>query len=102
MRSRCCRRCREVERFTNCARPQSPNSQCEGRRLMKRQLTLTFEPINEPALLARREMSSGSGAAVYFLGVVRGTEDRAAISAIEYEAFQQMAEHQFHLLFAAM
>ncbi len=69
---------------------------------MKRQLTLTFEPINEPALLARREMSSGSGAAVYFLGVVRGTEDRAAISAIEYEAFQQMAEHQFHLLFDDM
>ena len=69
---------------------------------MKRQLTLTFEPINEPALLARREMSSGSGAAVYFLGVVRGTEDRAAISAIEYEAFQQMAEHQFHLLFDEM
>ncbi len=69
---------------------------------MKRQLTLTFEPINEPALLARREMSSGSGAAVYFLGVVRGTEDRAAISAIDYEAFQQMAEHQFHLLFDDM
>ena len=69
---------------------------------MKRQLTLTFEPINEPALLARREMSSGSGAAVYFLGVVRGTEDRAAISAIEYEAFQRMAEHQFHLLFDEM
>ncbi len=69
---------------------------------MKRQLILTIEPINEPALLARREMSSGSGAAVYFLGVVRGTEDRATISAIEYEAFQQMAEHQFHLLFDEM
>src|SRR6266566_1676290 len=26
MRSRCCRRCKEVERFTNCARLQSPNS----------------------------------------------------------------------------
>ena len=69
---------------------------------MKRQLTLTFEPINEPALLARREMSSGSGAAVYFLGVVRGTEDRAVISAIEYEAYRRMAEHQFHLLFDEM
>src|SRR5437773_768760 len=26
MRSRCCRRCKEVERFTNCAQLQSPNS----------------------------------------------------------------------------
>jgi len=36
---------------------------------------------------------------VYFLGVVRGTEASRAISGIEYEAFQQMAEHQFNLLF---
>ena len=39
------------------------------------------------------------GAVVSFLGVVRGTEDQAEISAIDYESFQAMAEHQFHLLF---
>jgi molybdopterin synthase catalytic subunit len=44
-------------------------------------------------------MSSGMGAVVYFLGVVRGTEEDASISAIEYEAFRKMAEHQFNLIF---
>jgi molybdopterin synthase catalytic subunit len=34
-----------------------------------------------------------------FLGIVRGTEEGRAIRGIEYEAFQKMAEHQFHLLF---
>lgn len=66
---------------------------------MKRELTITAEPINEAALLQRRSMSNGMGAAIYFLGVVRGEEEGAPIRAIEYEAFQRMAEHQFHLLF---
>ncbi|HWF18127.1 MAG TPA: molybdenum cofactor biosynthesis protein MoaE [Verrucomicrobiae bacterium] len=66
---------------------------------MKRELVITAEPINETVLVARRVMSGGMGAAVYFTGVVRDAEDGAAIKAIEYEAFQQMAEHQFHLLF---
>jgi molybdopterin synthase catalytic subunit len=39
------------------------------------------------------------GAAVYFSGVVRGDEAGQAIVAIEYEAFQKMAEHQFELIF---
>jgi molybdopterin synthase catalytic subunit len=69
---------------------------------MIRQLFITAEPINEARLLAKRSMSSGMGAAVYFLGVVRGTEANAAISAIEYEAFQKMAGHQFNLLFDEM
>jgi molybdopterin synthase catalytic subunit len=69
---------------------------------MKRQLTITAEPIDEPALLRGRFMSSGMGAAVYFTGVVRGTEGGQGISAIEYEAFQRMAEHQFHRLFDEM
>ena len=56
-------------------------------------------PINEAALLAGRQMSGGMGAVVNFLGVVRGSEDGATISAIEYEAFQKMVEHQFNLLF---
>jgi molybdopterin synthase catalytic subunit len=44
-------------------------------------------------------MSPGMGAAVYFAGVVRGSEEGATISAIEYEAFHKMVEHQFHLIF---
>jgi len=47
-------------------------------------------------------MSANMGAAVYFLGVVRGTEENAAIRALEYEAFQKMVEHQFHRLFDEM
>jgi len=66
---------------------------------MKRELTITTEPIHEAALLAKRTMSDGMGAAVYFLGVVRGTEGAAAIRALEYETFQRMAEHQISLLF---
>ncbi|PYL00416.1 MAG: molybdenum cofactor biosynthesis protein MoaE [Verrucomicrobia bacterium] len=69
---------------------------------MKRQLIITAEPIDEAALLATRKMSDDVGAVVYFLGVVRGTEEEKPIKAIEYEAFQQMAEHQFHLLFSEM
>ena len=66
---------------------------------MTRHLTITAEPINEARLLAERTLSAGMGAVVYFLGVVRGSEDGSAITAIEYEAFQKMAEHQFNLLF---
>ncbi len=66
---------------------------------MKRQLTLTTEPIDEPALLAQRSLSDGMGAVVCFLGVVRGTEGNASIRALEYEVFQRMAEHQVNLLF---
>jgi len=69
---------------------------------MKRQLTLTAGPIDEAGLLRQRALSSGMGAVVCFLGVVRGTEANAAISAIEYEAFQKMAKHQFNLLFDEM
>lgn len=69
---------------------------------MTRSLTLSAAPINETALVAARTMSSGMGAAVYFSGVVRGSEAGAAIQAIEYEAFGNMAEHQFHLLFDEM
>lgn len=67
---------------------------------MKRQLTISSEPIMEAALLKERGISAGMGAAVYFLGVVRETEDGKPISGIDYEAFQRMAEHQFDLIFA--
>ena len=66
---------------------------------MRRQFTLTTEPIDEAALLRQRAMSHGMGAVVYFVGVVRGAEGNRSISAIEYEAFEKMAEHQFNLLF---
>jgi molybdopterin synthase catalytic subunit len=66
---------------------------------MKRQLTISTDPIDEPALLAGRKTSPEMGAVIYFLGIVRGTEGEAAIRGIEYEAFTKMAEHQFNLLF---
>ena len=65
---------------------------------MKRQLTITTEPIDEATLLDQRSMSTGMGAAVYFLGAVRGTEGDAIISGLEYETFQLMAEYQIGLL----
>jgi molybdopterin synthase catalytic subunit len=69
---------------------------------VKRRLVITPEMINEPALLREREASDGMGAVMYFLGVVRGREGEADISAIDYEAFQKMVEHQFNLLFDEM
>ncbi len=69
---------------------------------MIRQLTITADPIDEAGPIAGRSMSQGMGAAVYFVGVVRANEGGAPIAGLEYEAFQRMAEHQFHLLFAEM
>jgi molybdopterin synthase catalytic subunit len=66
---------------------------------MRRELTITKDAIDEPALISGRQASAGMGAAVQFLGIVRGSEEGSAISAIEYEAHQRMAEHQFNLLF---
>jgi molybdopterin synthase catalytic subunit len=65
---------------------------------MKRWLLISNEPIDEPGLLAGRKMSEDMGAAVYFLGVVRGQEADSTITALEYEAFEKMAGHQFNLL----
>jgi molybdopterin synthase catalytic subunit len=69
---------------------------------MNKHLTITTEPIDEAALLAQRTMSEGMGAVVCFVGVVRGTEGTENISALEYEAFQRMAEHQINRLFEEM
>jgi molybdopterin synthase catalytic subunit len=69
---------------------------------MNRSLIITTEPIDEPGLVAQRSRSAGMGAVVYFTGVVRGLEEDKQIQAIEYEAFQKMAEHQFGLLFDEM
>ncbi len=66
---------------------------------MKRQISISTEAIDEGQLARSRCFHSELGAVVRFLGVVRGTEDSAPIRAIDYEAFQSMAEHQFGLLF---
>jgi molybdopterin synthase catalytic subunit len=66
---------------------------------MRRELTISGQKIDEEALLQSRALSAGMGAVVYFLGIVRGTEEGRPIAALDYEAFRQMAEHQFHLLF---
>jgi molybdopterin synthase catalytic subunit len=66
---------------------------------MRRDLTITSEPLDEAKLVATRTMSHGMGAAVYFAGVVRGSEEGKAISAIDYEAFKPMVERQFNLIF---
>jgi molybdopterin synthase catalytic subunit len=65
---------------------------------MKRELILTHDPITESA----PQMSDGMGAAVTFHGVVRDSEDGEAITAIDYEANEEMARHQFGLIFDAL
>lgn len=69
---------------------------------MKRSLTISETLIDESALVAQRVMSEGMGAVIYFSGVVRGSESETPISGIDYEAYLEMAEHQFHLLFDAI
>jgi molybdopterin synthase catalytic subunit len=66
---------------------------------MKTELTITREPLDETRLLRGRKASAGMGAVVYFLGVVRGTEEETSIRALDYEAFEPMARHQFELIF---
>ena len=65
---------------------------------MKRQVVITSQAIDERALVGERQMSAGMGAVVYFSGVVRSVEEGQAIAAIEYEAFDKMAHHQFDLI----
>lgn len=69
---------------------------------VKRELKITNEPVDEHQLLSGRALSTGMGAVVCFTGVVRESEAGQKIAAIEYEAFQRMAEHQFELLFDQM
>ena len=69
---------------------------------MRRRLLISCDAIDEATLVRQRNTSAGMGAAIYFTGVVRGAEEGATISAIDYEAFTQMAERQFHLLFDEM
>jgi molybdopterin synthase catalytic subunit len=66
---------------------------------MVRQLDITTSEIDETALLKARTLADDMGAVVRFLGVVRNSEDGKSISAIEYEAFAEMARRQFDLIF---
>ena len=69
---------------------------------MKRQLTISADVIDEAKLSRSSPLAENTGAVVRFLGVVRGTEDAQPIRAIDYQAFQRMAEHQFGLLFGEL
>ena len=66
---------------------------------MKRWLKIQREPIDELALSKTRFISHGIGAVIYFLGVVRAQEGAANIAALDYEAFEKMAAHQFAIIF---
>ena len=66
---------------------------------MTRWLRIQPGPIDETALQRERTMSRRVGAVIYFLGVVREQEGSAPIVALEYEAYEKMAVHQFHKIF---
>lgn len=69
---------------------------------MKRQIILTRNPIDEAALLPARPASTEAGAALTFAGIVRAEENSKIIEAMDYEAYQEMAVHQFHKLLDAV
>lgn len=73
---------------------------CEDDETARRIVVLTTEPLDRvlKTLLGDSpgRSETGGGAVVEFWGVVRGTENGAAISGIEYEAHAEMAEHQIH------
>ena len=66
---------------------------------MKTQLSITSEAIDEHFLITDRETSVSAGAVIVFQGIVRNMEDGMAINAIDYESFNEMACHQFELIF---
>ena len=67
---------------------------------MKTQLTITPDPIAEATLIAERQLSENMGAVVVFHGVVRSEEAGESITALDYEANEEMARHQFGMIFA--
>jgi molybdopterin synthase catalytic subunit len=66
---------------------------------MKRWLRIQKEPIDETALATERTVSRGVGAVIYFLGIVRELEGGRNVTALDYEAFEKMAVHQFEIIF---
>jgi molybdopterin synthase catalytic subunit len=69
---------------------------------MKTQLTITPDPIDGATLIAERQLSGNMGAVLTFHGVVRSEEAGEQITALDYEANEEMARHQFGLIFAAI
>ena len=67
---------------------------------MKIELNISTELINEIALCKHQTISEKAGAVVTFSGIVRAQEGESQISAINYESFDEMAEHQFKLIFS--
>ena len=67
---------------------------------MKTQLTITPDPIEEATLIAERQLSENMGAVVVFHGVVRSEEAGGSITSLDYEANEEMARHQFGMIFA--
>src|ERR1044072_2550305 len=59
-------------------------------------LLITDEQIDQARLIAARKIPPDCGAVGDFLGVVRDREDGKSISALEYEAYREMPEFQFH------
>ena len=66
---------------------------------MKTQLSITSEAIDEHFLITDRETSVSARAVIVFQGIVRNMEDGMPINAIDYESFNEMACHQFELIF---
>ena len=66
---------------------------------MKRWLLLSPEPVDETALASSREAATDQGAAVIFIGIVRGLEGTQPILGLDYECFHSMAQVQFGLIF---
>lgn len=66
---------------------------------MKKWVKIQAEPIDESGLAAVRQVSAGVGAVICFFGIVRAQEGAASIAAIDYEAFEKMALHQFEKIF---
>lgn len=69
---------------------------------MKRQILLTQSPIDEESLLQARQASPEAGASLTFAGIVRAEENFEIIEAMNYEAYEEMAVHQFHKLLDAV
>lgn len=65
---------------------------------MHKDVSFTTTPINEFHFFAGRDVSQGTGALITFIGLVRGLENGEEIAALEYEAFEPMARHQFDLI----
>ena len=98
MRCRCFRQCKadEVVAALCEAPPKFPAVIDRRATRLKRQLTITTQPIDESVFASCGvKVSSEMGAVIYFLGSGARVEGEKRISAIEYEAFQtNVVEHQ--------